>query len=377
MPDKSHREDRICFIICPLGTVDSEERKISDDLRDNVIKPALSACKYKAIRIDELVGLDGSITTEIKEEIKSADLVIADLRGLNANVMFELGYRHAINKRCILLVDHDTEVPFNIHQYQHFEYYVENNECIDGESKIKMINYISKAIKSIENTRKKNPLHSVEQPTLIAEQPTLIEEFHQGRDLHYEKSLGLLQDNSSNIITRIFMLQRSSTFILGPKFDSGNEFILHIRLGKLIKEQDIKFYHVFSLDGLKKDLFEEGIPKKYTNIDTALNNLAKIGDKEFVGLVGFNCNSHIFRQLRRQYDVDNQVRFFIVEREDVESEEKTCKAIVVFKYGDSNCSLIISGPIASTLLEHGVILYEQSELLTWSELDNTIKESRK
>jgi hypothetical protein len=361
MPDKSL--DKKCFIICPLGEADSEERRITDDLCKNVIKPALNFCDYTTvIRIDERAGLEGYITDKIKEEIKSAYLVIADLRGLNENVMYELGYRHAINEKCILLVDQHTKVPFDINQYQHFVYSVEKDSTINSESRRKTKEFIVEAIKNLEETPTKNSLPK-------AKQPTYIDEFHEGRDIHYEISLDILHDDLSNKITKIFILQRSSTLILGPKSDSDNEFILHMRLSNLIKEKDIEFYHVTSLDGLKKDISMRDAQNEYSQIKTARNNLDIIGNEKLVGILGFEGKCYPFRQLSRQYDVDNQVRFLIVERED-----KSSKAIVVFKYGNSNCSIKISGPIATALLRYGLVLYEKCRPLTWSELCNIIED---
>jgi hypothetical protein len=43
----------------------------------------------------------GEITEQIFRHLRDDDVVIADLTGANANVMYELGLRHTINKLTI------------------------------------------------------------------------------------------------------------------------------------------------------------------------------------------------------------------------------------------------------------------------------------
>ncbi|MFL4468883.1 hypothetical protein ACERZ8_02990 [Tateyamaria armeniaca] len=54
------------------------------------------------------------ITTEIIQQLVAADLVIADLSALNANVFYELGIRHAYKKPCILVSDWVEKPPFDV-----------------------------------------------------------------------------------------------------------------------------------------------------------------------------------------------------------------------------------------------------------------------
>src|SRR4030043_2018111 len=75
---------------------------------------------------------------------------------------------------------------------------------------------------------------------------TLVTEMHRGRDIHYEKTLDLLR----NGLKTVFLLQRSSTLVLGPAFDSSNEFILATRLYSLVRETDVALFHLVSLEGM-------------------------------------------------------------------------------------------------------------------------------
>lgn len=102
-----------CFIITPIGKDNSETRRQADGLITSVIDPVLAEFSFKscvAHRIDSL----GSITNQIISHILDDELVIADLTGLNPNVMYELAVRHATGKPVICLAEKGTNLPFDI-----------------------------------------------------------------------------------------------------------------------------------------------------------------------------------------------------------------------------------------------------------------------
>src|SRR6266849_5410286 len=63
----------------------------------------------------------GRITDQIIEALKRADLIIADITGPNANVMYEFGYAHALGKKVIVL-NADRESPFDVRDYRQILY---------------------------------------------------------------------------------------------------------------------------------------------------------------------------------------------------------------------------------------------------------------
>ena len=65
------------------------------------------------LRIDEDYK-PGRITEKIKDHLRSADLCIADITGINANVMWEMGFAEALQKPLIVLSQTTTNLPFNI-----------------------------------------------------------------------------------------------------------------------------------------------------------------------------------------------------------------------------------------------------------------------
>jgi nucleoside 2-deoxyribosyltransferase len=65
----------------------------------------------------------GVISESVKEAIKHSDFIIADLTGYNPNVMYEVGYAHALKKPVLLIIQSNfKKVPSNIGGYLFFVY---------------------------------------------------------------------------------------------------------------------------------------------------------------------------------------------------------------------------------------------------------------
>lgn len=106
-------EHDICFIITPIGEEGSVIRKKTDGLIDNVLEPICNELNMEAIpahKIDKL----GSITNQVVQNVLDSKMVIANLTGLNPNVMYELAIRHAIKKPVICIAEQGTKLPFDI-----------------------------------------------------------------------------------------------------------------------------------------------------------------------------------------------------------------------------------------------------------------------
>lgn len=110
----AEQDDKLsCFVICPIGPAESDIRLRSDDIFNNLIEPIAEVNGYRAFRVIE-DNRPGEITSEIVKALHESDLVIADLSGLNANVLYELALRHASAQPFIHLKDETTDIPFDI-----------------------------------------------------------------------------------------------------------------------------------------------------------------------------------------------------------------------------------------------------------------------
>ena len=105
--------DKICFVIAPIGEPESETRRRSDQILTHVIRPAVEPHGYKAIRADE-IDQPGIITNQVIQHVVNDPLVIADLTERNPNVFYELAIRHAMRKPFIQLIDKNESIPFDV-----------------------------------------------------------------------------------------------------------------------------------------------------------------------------------------------------------------------------------------------------------------------
>lgn len=105
-------EEKICFVISPIGEEGDEIRKHADYVLNELIKPA--AADLCSVERGDKARVLGKITNTIIGLINSADLVVADLSYQNPNVFYELAIRHFIGKPVILIKSKMTKLPFNI-----------------------------------------------------------------------------------------------------------------------------------------------------------------------------------------------------------------------------------------------------------------------
>lgn len=113
--DQKVNKDKLCFLICPIGSPDSETRSRSDKILKHVIIPAAADCGYRVIRADQIDN-PGVITNQIVNHVFTADIVIADLSELNPNVMYELALRHGTRRPAIHIAEVGTKLPFDVQQ---------------------------------------------------------------------------------------------------------------------------------------------------------------------------------------------------------------------------------------------------------------------
>ncbi|MFT8955602.1 hypothetical protein [Liquorilactobacillus satsumensis] len=90
-------------------------------MTESVIKPVLSNLNIEPVVPSEM-SKPGLITNQIIKEIVNDDLVIANLTGLNPNVMYELSLRHSTGKPVVTLSDKATDLPFDIQNQRNIPY---------------------------------------------------------------------------------------------------------------------------------------------------------------------------------------------------------------------------------------------------------------
>src|ERR1017187_7512852 len=101
-------EEISCFVIIGFGKKKSyangKLRELDlDETYSLLIKPVFDSLKIPCYRaIDE--NLNGSIDKFMLQQIKNATIALVDISTLNANVMWELGVRHALKPQHTIMI---------------------------------------------------------------------------------------------------------------------------------------------------------------------------------------------------------------------------------------------------------------------------------
>lgn len=101
-----------CFMITPIGQAGTPIRRHADWVFKFAVEPVAKEKGYVANRAD-LLDDPFMINDSVFEAIMEADICIADLSFLNANVFYELGVRHALVRPVIHIAHVETTLPFD------------------------------------------------------------------------------------------------------------------------------------------------------------------------------------------------------------------------------------------------------------------------
>jgi len=153
------------FVAMPFGVKPGEDGCLIDFDRifTELIRPALESVGLEVMRADEEQSA-GDIRADMFQELLMADLVVADLTLDNPNVWYELGVRHALRARGVILVQGPrTAQPFDIYTDRKLTYHVKDG-ALDPQM---LANDIANLATMARNTlnawrgRKTSPVYSL------------------------------------------------------------------------------------------------------------------------------------------------------------------------------------------------------------------------
>jgi hypothetical protein len=130
-----------CFVIGPIGdklaSIGTPGREAYEDaleVFEKVILPACKANDLEAIRADQ-IAVSGEITEQIFRHLRDDEVVVADVSGGNANVMYELGLRHTTNRLTIQIGEYG-QLPFDVRAVRTIQFSRSDRGLIDARKEL-------------------------------------------------------------------------------------------------------------------------------------------------------------------------------------------------------------------------------------------------
>jgi len=124
-----------CFVIVPF-----------DNFRlKDAIKRSLNEISVEVITADEF-SAGSSIVNNIIQTIENSDFVIADVSRKNLNVMYEIGFAHALRKPTLIITDKENKepLPSNLSGWLYIIYDQNNFKSLQTSIVRSITNIISK-----------------------------------------------------------------------------------------------------------------------------------------------------------------------------------------------------------------------------------------
>jgi hypothetical protein len=128
----SEEDQKLCFVIGPIGDPGTEIRRHADWLLKGIIKPVFVSHfpDFKVERADEIVA-PGSINSQVISRLLDAPLVIADMSLHNANAFYELAVRHMVRLPTIHMIHKSSKIPFDVASFRAIQFACDDVEEVE------------------------------------------------------------------------------------------------------------------------------------------------------------------------------------------------------------------------------------------------------
>lgn len=120
---KAAQQPLTCGLVMPISAIDNcsaehwaEVKTIITESVEGITEP-----KFQVKLVSEADDV-GVIQKRIVQNVYSSDILVCDVSGKNANVMFELGMRLAFDKPTVLIKDDKTDYSFDTGVIEHLTY---------------------------------------------------------------------------------------------------------------------------------------------------------------------------------------------------------------------------------------------------------------
>lgn len=322
-------------------------------LLELVIKPVVKLSGYKVLRAD-LTYDQSTIPDSISEHILRDDLVVADLTNCNPNVFYELGKRHAWGGKCVHLTQTIGHLPFDISHHRVIEYDLSNPERIEKSRRDLRL-----AVQALELIPAQCPFPFTPEDVIRLSGCTILVSRVTGRRDHYYLIKKLVEKD----LRCIFLMQRSSSLILGPEQGWGWEKVFYDSVLEHV-DKGVELFHIVSLEGIARHLAKP--ESTFPDIEKAIARL-----RNAKGLVAVEGCQQLwyFKKVpdgKANIDIkpDRQARVFLSELAD-----STTEGLMVLDLGSTQTGFHLKGPEIGNYMHDCVDFYHACDYLRWDELD--------
>ena len=257
---------KLCFVIMPFSSTKRCTSEQWTEIFDDVHKPAIKGsrlgynCERSKIRT-------GAFIKDIVTQLNQADVVLADLTDMNPNVFYELGVRHTLRNRTILVSQTMDDVPSDLRQYGVIIYETSPKGVTEYKKKINTI------LKDIRN----NPDRSDNPVSDYLDLKSIVTDPFEAKSIE-KKLLALVSECSYNltVIDSVIEISKPGVeSISSARFRMGALELLTSTYYIYPNEDYIKkantFLTLFSLQNIKLDLqietsFRENVKKDFAEI---------------------------------------------------------------------------------------------------------------
>ena len=188
MPKKKQTA-KTCYVIMPFSKTKTCTEDEWTDIFESIIKPAVEGggLGYRCLRSEATTG---NIIKKVVNSLYQANVVVADLTDRNPNVFYELGVRHTLKNRTIIIAQRRKDIPSDLDGYASHVYRWKTTGQRDAFTK-----KLRDLLRSIESDtdRSDNPVSD-----FLDETSTSIFEFRKEENL---RKLRALVDEVSRVIS--------------------------------------------------------------------------------------------------------------------------------------------------------------------------------
>lgn len=360
--------NKVLGFICPIGADDSETRKRSDDIMENIIYPVAKELDYTVQRADRMSG--SVVMSDIIDMIRNSDILIADLTDNNPNVFYELGLRQAIKGKCINIVSdkwvkqlesEKNGLPFDISHFRAYRY-----KYTSYKYQRDFLNYIKCSIQDLEKKSYAPVINLSGEDIVKYYGATVVIDYKKGLKNQYELAKNLFIEPCETI----FLMQRSSSLVLNAEQDWPTENFFVNCIKEAMKSCK-NFYHIISLEGIeahfnRKNSVFPGFKDFSRNLENEQGNaVLKVED----------CPGKKFHLRKLPKDEENP--FFKLDRQArvliTQTFDGIVNAVIVQNLGDDQTSFQITGPKANDYLLSCIGFYFSCDCVQWKEIDELYK----